>query len=126
MLPQEKDIFHKYYMWGVILKNILTMALKLDNGKFTSLIDPWERFIMDFADQNSYASEEIDEQFPTPLGDELEVHILFDSDHVHDKVTGRSISGVIVCVCNTPIIGNPRGREQFIRSHMEQNYAQCE
>jgi hypothetical protein len=68
------------------------------------LVDPWEPIVMDFADQYSYASEEIDKHFPTPLGDELEVHMLFDSDHAHDKITGRSISGVIVCVCNTPII----------------------
>jgi hypothetical protein len=59
---------------------------------------------MDFTDQYSYVSEEIDEQFPTPLSDELEVHILFDSVHAHDKITGRSITGVIVCVSNTPII----------------------
>jgi hypothetical protein len=32
------------------------------------------------------------------------VNIYFDSDHAHDKITGRSISGVIVYVGSTPII----------------------
>jgi hypothetical protein len=58
----------------------------------------------DFADQYSYASEEIDKMFPTPLGPELATTIFFDSDHAHDKITGRSISGIIVMVGRTPVI----------------------
>jgi hypothetical protein len=34
----------------------------------------------------------------------LDISIFFDSDHAHDKVTGRSISGVVVLVGSTPII----------------------
>jgi hypothetical protein len=101
--PREGHFSRVLRIWGY-LKKYPHRALKIDNGKFESLVDPWEPIVMDFADQYSYASEEIDKQFPTPLGDELEVHILFDCDHAHDKITGRSISGVIVCVCNTPII----------------------
>jgi hypothetical protein len=42
--------------------------------------------------------------FPEPLGAELATTIFFDSDHAHDKITGRSISGVIVMVGRTPVI----------------------
>ena len=58
----------------------------------------------DFEDQYKHASEEIDSQFPEPIGKELEVIILFASDHAHDKVTGTSISGIILMVGRTPII----------------------
>jgi hypothetical protein len=60
--------------------------------------------LIDFAEQYAYAEEEIDPRFPRPMGEELDVSVLFDSDHAHDKVTGRSISGVIVMVGSTPII----------------------
>lgn len=38
------------------------------------------------------------------MGEELDVSVFFDSDHAHDEVTGRSISGVVVMVGSTPII----------------------
>ena len=41
--------------------------------------------------------------FPTPLGEELTTSIFFDSDHAHDKVTGRSIPDIITMVGRTPI-----------------------
>jgi hypothetical protein len=62
----------------------------------------------DFEDQYSYAHEDIDERFPEPKGSDLPVSIFFDSDHVHDKITGRSISGVIVMVGCTPITWKSR------------------
>jgi len=52
--------------------------------------------------------EEMDKNFPKPLGEELDVNIFFDSDLGHDRKTGRSISGIIVYVGNTPIIWKPR------------------
>jgi hypothetical protein len=50
----------------------------------------------------------MDPHFPTPLGQEIPITIFFDSDHAHDKVTGRSISGIIVMVGRTPIIWKSR------------------
>lgn len=60
--------------------------------------------MIDFSEQYAYAKEEIDYQFPEPMGQELEVSVFFDSDHAHDTVTGRSISGVIVMVGSTSTI----------------------
>ncbi len=60
--------------------------------------------MIDFSEQYAYANEELDSKFPEPMGKELDVSIFFDSDHAHDKVTGGSISGVVVMVGSTPII----------------------
>jgi hypothetical protein len=49
-------------------------------------------------------SGEIDPKFHFPMGQELNISIHFGSDHVHDKVTRRSISRAIVMVEVTPII----------------------
>jgi hypothetical protein len=60
--------------------------------------------MIDLTEQYAYTREELDHKFPRPLGKEMDVSIFFDSDHAHDKKTGRSISGVIVMVGSTPII----------------------
>ena len=36
--------------------------------------------------------------------DELKISIFCDANHGHDKVTGRSITGIIVFIGNTPIL----------------------
>jgi hypothetical protein len=64
--------------------------------------------VYDFEDLYAYAREDIDNHFPEPRGKELPVSIFFDSDHAHDKVTGRSISGLIVMVGSTPITWKSR------------------
>jgi hypothetical protein len=61
-----------------------------------------------FEDYYAYAYEELDERFPKPIGTELPVSIFFDSDHGDDRVTGRSISGVIVMVGCTLITWKSR------------------
>ena len=40
-------------------------------------------------------SEEIDEGLPEPQGQPLSTTVYFDSDHSHDQVTRRSVSGVL-------------------------------
>ena len=58
----------------------------------------------DYGHQYSYFKEDIDPRFPEPLMDELEVNMFADSDHGHDKVTGRSITGCICFVGSTPVL----------------------
>ena len=48
--------------------------------------------------QYSYFREEINDRFPEPLLDELDMNIFVDSDHGYDKVTGRSITGLLSMV----------------------------
>ena len=49
------------------------------------------------------ATEEIDEGLPEPRGKPISTTVYFDSDHAHDQVTRRSVSGVISFVGSTPI-----------------------
>ena len=55
-----------------------------------------------FGNQYAYSSEDIDEQFPEPLPDELDIYIFVYAKHGRDKVTGRSITGLFSVVVSTP------------------------
>ena len=57
----------------------------------------------DFGNQYRYFTEDVDPRFPKPLLPELDINIFCDSDHGHDKVTGRSITGIISFVGSTPV-----------------------
>ena len=59
----------------------------------------WE----DFGHQYKYYTEEMDPFFPDPTVNELATTIFCDSDHAHDLVTGRSITGLIAFVGSTPV-----------------------
>ena len=54
------------------------------------------------------ALEEIDLALPNPLMDELPLTVFVDSDHAHDKITRRSITGMIVILGRTPILGRSK------------------
>ena len=49
------------------------------------------------------AVEEIDCKVPKPLVEEMEITAFVDSDHDNDKVTRRSITGLLILVGPTPI-----------------------
>jgi Reverse transcriptase (RNA-dependent DNA polymerase) len=55
------------------------------------------------ADEYPDSSEEIDSRVPKPLIDEMKITAFVDSDHAHDKVTRRSVTGLIILVGRTPI-----------------------
>ena len=58
----------------------------------------------DFGNQYHYFKEELDPRFPEPLIAELDINIFVDADHAHDKVTGRSITGILAFVGSTPTL----------------------
>jgi len=49
------------------------------------------------------ATEEIDCKVPKLLVGEMDITAFVDSDHAHDKVTRRSITGLLILVGSTPI-----------------------
>ena len=49
------------------------------------------------------AVEEIDSRLPEPLIDEIAITAFVDSDHAHDQITRRSITGLLVLVGRTPV-----------------------
>ena len=63
----------------------------------------YEKIIPDFGNQYSDFEEEKDPRIPEPLMKEIPQNIFVDANHGHDKVTGRSISGIISFAGRTPI-----------------------
>ena len=57
----------------------------------------------DFGHQYRYFKEPIDPEFPESMIDELLSSIFCDSDHAHDLVTGRNITGLLAFIGSTPI-----------------------
>ena len=66
-----------------------------------------DEFTRDYVDElgSEYpeASEELDQGLPEPLVDEMEITVFVDSDHAHDKVTRRSLTGIMIFVGRTPV-----------------------
>ena len=49
-------------------------------------------------------SEEIDEGLPKPLiDDEICITAFVDSDHAHDKIARRSVTGMVIMLERTPV-----------------------
>ena len=57
----------------------------------------------DFGNQYYYFAKDIDSCFPEPLINEMDINIFVDADHGHDKITDRSITGLIAFVGSTPV-----------------------
>ena len=49
------------------------------------------------------SEEMLDPAVPEPLFDEIKITAFVDSDHAHDKLTRRSITGLIIFVGRTPV-----------------------
>jgi hypothetical protein len=62
-----------------------------------------ESIIKNLIDDYPDAAEAIDEKLPMPLCDEIALTAFVDSDHAHDKVTRRSITGIIILLGRTPV-----------------------
>ena len=58
----------------------------------------------DFKEEQTEAVEEIDADLPNPLVEELAITVFVDSDHAHDKVNCRYITGIIILVGRTPVL----------------------
>jgi hypothetical protein len=58
----------------------------------------------EFRDQYANAFEEIDASLPEALVDEILITVFVDSDHAHDQLTRRSITGMLIVVGRTPVM----------------------
>ena len=56
-----------------------------------------------FKEQYPDAAEEIDTKIPIPRVDEIQITAFVDSDHAYDKVTRRSITGLLILIGRTPV-----------------------
>ena len=60
-------------------------------------------FTKELGDLYPEAAEELNTNLPTPLVEEIIITVFVDSDHGHDKITRRSITGLIVLLGRTPV-----------------------
>jgi hypothetical protein len=49
------------------------------------------------------SSEEVDAGLPKPLIDEIYITAFVDSDHAHNKITRRSVTGMVIMLGRTPV-----------------------
>ena len=76
----------------------------------------------DFGSQYSDFVEEQDPKVSEPLMKELTVSIFVDSNHGHDKITGKSVTGIIVFVMGgPPYTGNQKDNPQYRHPPLVQN-----
>ena len=75
------------------------------------LVDPkdpeieveYDEVTPDFGNQYADFKEDVDPRLPEARLKELTITIYIDANHGHDKVTGKSITGILVLVGSTPI-----------------------
>ena len=60
-------------------------------------MESWEEFYPD-------AEEDIPPNMPEPCGKKAQITVMVDADHARDKVTRRSVTGILLFVNNTPMI----------------------
>jgi hypothetical protein len=60
-------------------------------------------FVKEFQDLYPDAAEDIDADLPEAKCPEMDITIFVDSDHAHDKLTRRSITGLIIFLGRTPV-----------------------
>ena len=65
---------------------------------------PHEKLEPDFGNQYADFVEDMDNKLPVQKMEELPITIFVDSNHGHDLVTEKSISGIIAFVGRTPIV----------------------
>lgn len=66
--------------------------------------DRVKEFKADFSDEYRDSAEEKDLTLPKSYGEQLQTSVFFNSDHAHDLVSRRSISGIIAFVGSTPVV----------------------
>ena len=92
------------------MKRVFGYLRKFHKGKIIiDLVDPkFEEEVQMTTGQNwkemyPDAVEDIPENIPEPLGKSLNITAFVDADHARDKVTCRSVTGVLLMLNNTPI-----------------------
>ena len=104
LAPRESHLKAMFYLFGYLKKydrlRVLIDPAYRDNSMFepeSKGIDPkWKEFYPD-------AEEMIPRDMPKTWGKSARLTVYVDADHASDKVTRRSVTGIIVFLNNTPI-----------------------
>jgi hypothetical protein len=100
--PRHGHLQLARHVWGY-LKKFPHHQLVARSDPMIIRKDALIAFDTDFSDEYNDATEELDPGLPSPRGKPMETFVFFDSDHGHNKVTRRSLTGCLVVVGSTPI-----------------------
>ena len=102
--PREGHLTLALHLFGY-LKNFPNRRIAFDSNDidFSHILDDTKALIPDFLQDYPGSTEELD-NFPRPFGRTLQTTICCDADHAHDKMTRRSITGILGYVGRTPVL----------------------
>ena len=103
--PRERHLDLAIRIFGY-LKTVAHKVIAIDSRPmhFARASPDFTKLRPDFLKDYPDAYEELDPSFPKPFGPCLQQTFLVDSDHAHDKVTRKSLTGLIGFVGSTPVI----------------------
>lgn len=101
MAPRLGHLHAAFRVFGYLRhthkKQIIIDPKPMDWSNFSSNdFDTWKEFYPD-------AEEELPMGMPVPKGAKARITVYVDADHAHDKVTRRSVTGIILFVNGTPV-----------------------
>ena len=101
--PRQRHLELAIRVFGY-LKTTVNKQIAIDSRPmdFTRIHPEFEKLRPDFLQDYPHAIEELDKSFPPSFGPVMQTTILVDSDHAHDKVTLRSLTGLLAYVGSTP------------------------
>ena len=106
--PREGHLDLAIRSFGYI-KTTLNKQIAIDSRPMVfTRHNPVEKLIPDFLKDYPDAKEELDPSFSQSFGPVMDSTFLFDSDHAHDLVTRRSLTGWIGYVGSTPVCWGSR------------------
>jgi len=101
--PRERHLELLIRVFGYV-KTVQHKKIAIDSRDmvFERISPDYEKLCPDFLKDYPDAKEELDPSFPDPFGPILQQYLLVDSDHGHDLVTRKSITGLLGIVGSTP------------------------
>ena len=102
--PRERHLQLAIRVFGYV-KTVAHKVIAIDSRPMESNRETpdYKKLRPDFLQDYPDAVEEIDINFPTVFGPVLQTTFMVDSDHAHDQVTRKSLTGFIGFVGSTPI-----------------------
>jgi hypothetical protein len=103
MAPRKGHMIALHRVFGYLAKNpdgMIPIDIAPAPIRDQAIITKGQNWIEFYPD----AEEDIPSNILEPLGKEVSITVYVDADHARDKVTRRSVTGIILLVNNTPLV----------------------
>ena len=117
--PREGHLEMILHVFGY-LKKFRNKWIEFNAGKFK--VEKSNVYKADFLEKYQDAVEDIEPGLPEPLGLPMQTSVCGDSDHAHDVVTRRSITGILTYVGLTPVNSVSRRQTTIASSTYEAEF----